>query len=347
MGVVHFLDVSPGDCSIIEHSSARVTVIDVCMARIPSPRGSHSGTGLSALAMAGAPTGFGLAPSPLQSLISGAATAGLPHIQTQQDNPIQYLRDRGIDNIFRFVATHPDLDHIDGITEIFGEFQPVNFWDTANTKQRPAPGVFRECDWTTYQRLRDGTGGHHPKRLVLHSGDSGYFFNQPGPMGQPQDGLHVLAPTRALTALCNRTGDFNDASYVILYRSNAGRILFCGDSHDNTWDHLIENHIDDIRDVELMIAPHHGRDSGRDRSFLTYVRPKLTLFGRAPSEHLAYDAWRNRNLPYITSNQAGTVVIDTNGTAMKVYVGKEPFARSRNRFTFYSEFHRAWYLRSN
>ena len=343
MGIVHFLDVSPGDCSVVEHLSGRVTMIDVCMARQPSPKGHHSGNRL--LAMTGVPIGFGLPPTPLQSLFFGTTTASLPHTQTQQDNPIQYLRERGIDSIFRFVATHPDMDHIDGITEVFNEFQPENFWDTANTKPHPASGPFRDIDWTTYQRLRDGTGGRRTNRLVLHSGARGSFYNETGPEGQPKDGLYVLSPTPALTKQANQTGDFNDASYVILYRSNAGRVLFCGDSHDNTWMHLVENHLDEIRGVELMIAPHHGRDSGRDRSFLSHVQPKLTLFGRAPSAHLAYDAWRNRNFPYITSNQAGTVVIDTNDAAMKVFVGKEHFARRHNSITFYSDDHRGWYLR--
>ena len=303
MGNVHFLDVSPGDCSIIEHLSGRISMIDVCMARQSQPAGNN-----------------------------------------KSDNPVQYLKDRGIDSIFRFIATHPDLDHIDGITDIFDEFRPENFWDTANTKPRPSLGPFRDIDWATYQRLRDGTGDYQTKRLVLHAGCTGCYYNETGPEGQPQDGLYVLAPTPVLTAMGNRSGNFNDASYVILYLSKAGRVLFCGDSHDNTWSHIIENHIDEVRDVDLMIAPHHGRDSGRDRSFLTHVRPKLTLFGRTPSAHLAYDAWSNRNLPFITSNQAGTIVIDTNNTVMRVYVGKEQFARNRNPATFYSEYHRAWYL---
>jgi len=33
MALIHFLNVKQGDCSIIEHNSGRVTVIDVCNAR--------------------------------------------------------------------------------------------------------------------------------------------------------------------------------------------------------------------------------------------------------------------------------------------------------------------------
>lgn len=334
-------------------------MIDVCMARQPPSTGSQRGLEFNALAaaMAGTATGLGSPPIrrslisgapmaglPRRSLLSAAMMAGLPPPQPDYDNPVKYLWDRGIHGIFRFIATHPDMDHIDGITEIFNEFQPANFWDTGNTKQRPSPGAFRDNDWMTYQQLRDGTSSYNSKRLVLHSGAQGRFFNESGPSGEPQDGLHVLAPTNALTAKANLTGDYNDASYVILYCSDAGRILFCGDSHDSTWDHLIKNHIDSIRNVELMIAPHHGRDSGRDWSFLTHVQPRLTLFGRAPSEYLAYDAWRNRNLDYITSNQAGSIVIDTNSQMMQIYVSNEQFAKKRNMFAHYSPDHRAWHI---
>lgn len=93
-----------------------------------------------------------------------------------------------------------------------------------------------------------------------------------------------------------------------------------------------------------MIAPHHGRDSGRNRAFLDEVRPKLTLLGTAPSQHLAYDAWRNRHLEYITCNQARTVVVDTNGQNMQVYVAKEAYARRKHPGTTYSHEFRAWHI---
>jgi len=37
MPVIHFLNVNNGDCSILQHGSGRVTVIDVCNARAETP----------------------------------------------------------------------------------------------------------------------------------------------------------------------------------------------------------------------------------------------------------------------------------------------------------------------
>ena len=78
------------------------------------------------------------------------------------------------------------------------------------------------------------------------------------------------------------------------------------------------------------------------------LNPKLTLFGNAPSKHLAYDAWNSRELPVITNNQAGSIIIDFEikfeGTKGHVYVTNESFAREANDATFESSVHKkSWY----
>ena len=129
-----------------------------------------------------------------------------------------------------------------------------------------------------------------------------------------------------------------------MHLHNGCKVVFAGESHDKTWDHLISTQSPLIRNIDLFIAPHHGRNSGRDHGFLDIVNPRLTFFGNAPSEHLAYDAWRKRGLPYITNNQANCIICDFSFSFMPVFVSNEAFARSRNRFTYYSELFDAWYL---
>jgi competence protein ComEC len=178
---------------------------------------------------------------------------------------------------------------------------------------------------------------------VLYAGAHAKYYNRGETDNEPGDGLHILAPTRQLIRGANSSDDYNDGSYVILYRSAGGRILFAGDSHDDTWEHILREHANDIRDVELLIAPHHGRKSGRSYDFLRVVNPAVTLFGNADSEHLAYDAWYSRRLDFITNNQAGCVVIDTNACPMSVYVTNGAYAQERNPDTFYSEVHQAYF----
>ena len=183
----------------------------------------------------------------------------------------------------------------------------------------------------------------NPKRLALYSGSHGQFYNEGETPKSSGDGLYILAPTSELLLSGNECEDFNDCSYVILYKAGNHRILFAGDSHDETWTHILDKHESSVTDVDLLIAPHHGRDSGRDWEFLDVVNPSLTLLGNADSEHLAYSAWNNRRLPFITNNQAGCVMIDAETDTMFVYVTCEAFAKASNPETFYAEYLKGHY----
>lgn len=322
----HFLNVKDGDCSIIEHGSGHVSVIDVCNAERVT-------------------TEMSLTES--LSLAMKAARAGNFQQKKHPVNPVEYLHKFGIDSVFRFVLTHPDMDHMDGIKDFFECFSPINFWDTDNHEEKEfEPGSqYNEEDWNLYKRLRDENPQKDPKRLTLFSGDDGIHRTRDWDGNPPGDALYVLAPPPELVEQANETGNYNDASYVILYRGGGGRILLSGDSHDNTWEHILDKWEDEVRDVDLLIAPHHGRSSGRSYEFLDIVNPKMTFLGNARSEHLAYSAWNYRKLEYITNNQANCMVVDCAGSNLTLYVTYENFARSYNPYTFYSERYDGWYLK--
>ena len=243
----------------------------------------------------------------------------------------------------------PDMDHMDGIEALFREFSPTNFWDTDNTKEMPASSwqgsSYRESDWKFYRNLRDTDPDHDPKRLTLYSGARGQYYNEGSDGTSGGDGLYVLAPTKELVGAANEADeDYNRCSYVILYKTGDNRIVFGGDSHDETWDYILEHHKDDVTDIDLLIAPHHGRKSGRSYEFLDTLTPTLTFFGNARSEHLAYNAWHTRGLSIVTNNQANCMVVDATTTPMTLYVTHEAFARRVNTSTYYNESFKAWYV---
>jgi beta-lactamase superfamily II metal-dependent hydrolase len=250
------------------------------------------------------------------------------------------MRDRGIDTVFRFVLTHPDMDHMDGIADLFQRFSPPNLWDTNHTCDKDnddwgaSGGRYRRDDWDFYKGLRGSAS--QPKCLVYHSGEAPKDFWK-------EDGLSVLAPTPDLVSAANHKGEWNDASYVLLYEVKPNwRVIMAGDSHDGTWEHILDEHADKIGSIDLLLAPHHGRDSDRDYRFLDVLQPKLTLFGNAPSEHLGNKAWNSRQLPILSNNQGGDVIVEFDESGA-VYVTNETYARSRlGGDTFYSDRYRAW-----
>jgi beta-lactamase superfamily II metal-dependent hydrolase len=245
-------------------------------------------------------------------------------------NPINYFQGLGIDSIFRFILTHPDMDHLDGFDALVRKFSVANFWDSG---VRRTPPDFENCieykkeDWDRYVSIRDKKEGGIT--VLSHLAGSRFKFANQNDAGEGGgDGLYILAPNTELVEAANQGGDINDGSYVLLYRSAGGRILIPGDAHDETWDYVIENYADDVKDCSVLFAPHHGRKSGRSFDFLDVVNPKLTFFGCASSGDLAYQAWAQRGLRVITNNQAGNIVLDSDSEGIKVYVQNDKFAEA-------------------
>lgn len=312
MGVVHFLNVNEGDCILIQHPSKHNTIIDIS-------NGSR-----------------------ITELFESAS--GNHNQKNYPVNPIQYLKDLGIDTVFRFILTHPDMDHMDGISALFDEFTVLNFWDTANDKEMSEEsdwGKYDKADWDFYQKIRNSTDS--PKTLNLLAGSKGAYYNRTGKGKSGADGLYILAPTQDLIDEANDTGEYNDCSYVILYIVNEKKIVFSGDSAEKTWDYILENHKVDVTDIDVLIAPHHGRKTGGNRDYLDVLNPKLTLFGNAKSEYLDYNAWNSRDLDHITNNQANCIILDADGEyGIDVYVTYETFAKKRKPDSIYNPKFNAW-----
>ena len=244
-------------------------------------------------------------------------------------NPLDYLSKKlGLTDIWRFILSHPDMDHLDGFDTLLEQFHVQNFWDSGANRKKPDfsnYGGYKEEDWDRYARVvaRNEPG---TKSITIRAGDSFKYANEDDTGRDSGDQLYILAPNQELIDEGNRTQDFNDASYVILHNSPIGKVLLAGDAHDATWEYVLDRYEAYVSDVALLIAPHHGRKSGRSYGFLDCVNPKLTLFGCAPSQHLAYDAWQYRNLLHITNNQCGCIVAEGT-TRMDIYVENDTFAK--------------------
>lgn len=330
MSVVHFLNVKEGDCSIINHVSGNISVIDVSNARKEYTNVENISALLKAL------------------LEAKEAGSGNFNQKAYPVNPVEYMKSFGITSIFRFILTHPDMDHMDGIKDLFEEFSPINFHDTDNKKEIEFDenSVYHEADWNFYKKLRDSNPKEDPKRLTTFSNADIQYLTKDGNGNPPGDALYILSPTPELVEEANETGDFNDCSYVILHKSLWGNVLFSGDAYDKTWDYVISNHEKDIKDIDLLIAPHHGRKSDRDYSFLDVINPKMTFFGNARAEDLAYSAWNYRNLPYITNNQANCMIVDMSDINMPIYVTNKKFAEQENFLTLFNDKFNAWFLKN-
>lgn len=318
---IHFLNVGHGDCTIIEHPSGRITMVDInngdeldddSFSEILAAYGARSRFGLRAqntlaeLASGRRPAGqYGLAdilyaggagqPSYGTGLLGAAIRpAGLglaallqPTRNKRQElneagysigltNPIEfYLSHFSGQSIFRYVQSHPDLDHMRGLAAIRQHgIALTNFWDTEHSKVPDFKNDSDKEEWAAYQSLRGSNT--NPSVLRLYRGAKGAFWNHdPNGYGD-HDGIEVLSPTPEIVRWANQQSNTNNLSYVLRITYLGYRIVLGGDADSDLWEHLADVYKEDLH-CHVLKASHHGRDSGYSSKALALLNPNYTI----------------------------------------------------------------------
>jgi beta-lactamase superfamily II metal-dependent hydrolase len=272
----HFLNVGDGDCTIVELPDGTVMMIDVHNARAV-------------------------------------------HREARPEfvNPLQYFADSGLgSSIFRYVQTHPEMDHMDGFADVVSNLSITNFWDTSNNRAKPDDFGYgyREEDWDAYASWHNSSSTKFRFRSVdsvkLTSG--GTFPYK----------LYVVSPTQELINQANETEEWNLLSYVVLLQYGAFKLLLGGDASDSAWEDIY-NWISESDDVSRFLAnitifrvSHHGSTSsycGFD--ILNALTPDKIIISKAPSQDASaygnyYNWFDGADNLFLTSQ--GTVVVNYN-----------------------------------
>lgn len=300
---IHFLNVGHGDCTIIEHPSGRLTMVDI-----------NNGTLLddeSAKEMFEEQYSSYTFTRALQSL-SGKALTDQPEsiaefatkrYDIKLTNPIDYYLANfkglfgGTRSLWRFVATHPDLDHLCGIECLAPSGIEINnFWDTANTKVVTSFKSDAEEDaWNAYQAYRAGTGNH--RVLRLSRGATGPMYNKDEAGNDGGDQIFILAPTAALTASAEDKECWNLHSYVLALKHAGRLVILGGDADKEAWQSIYDHYGDSLK-CDVLKASHHGRDSGFHEEAVKAMSPAYTILsvGKKPSTdaHTKYNTYSDK-----------------------------------------------------
>ena len=214
--------------------------------------------------------------------------------------------------IKRFISTHPDDDHIRGLEYLNQEMPIWNFYCVRNE----ATKEYETTDFKQYCSLRGSD-----KAFYLEKGCSRYWMNRSS-NERGSAGIIMLWPVTSnkhyKEALQQATdgGSPNNISPIIKYSLKSGaNVLWMGDLETDFMKNIEESL--SLDRVDILFAPHHGRDSGKvPKSWLDILDPKIVVVGEAPSEHLNYYSSYNT----IKQNSAGTLLFDCIENAVRVYV---------------------------
>lgn len=236
-----------------------------------------------------------------------------------REDIVQQLEDQRADkNVTRFISTHPDDDHIRGLEYLDDHLKILNFYCVKNgaTKDDDAD------DFTRYCELRDSD-----KAFYLFKGCSRRWINESNEE-RKSSGINILWPITdnehfkdALQKAADGESP-NNISPIIKYSFQDGvTMLWMGDLESDFMED-IEDDLD-LPKVDILFAPHHGRDSGRvPQGLLEDLSPEIVIIGEAPAEHLNYYGDYNT----ITQNSAGDIVFECGKGLVHIYVSSDTYS---------------------
>ena len=226
-------------------------------------------------------------------------------------------------SITRFISTHPDEDHICGLSYLDEKINLLNFYCVKNAATKSDPSD----SFKYYCKLRDDEKKHYfvykgCKRKWMNDNDENDGKNY------GSSGINFLWPDvsdancKEAQKLAADGESYNNLSPIFTYSMRDGiDVMWMGDM-EKDFQEKVKDKID-WPQVDVLFAPHHGRDSGKvPDDVLKKLKPQIIVIGEAPSKHLNYYSGYNT----ITQNSAGDIVFDCSDNSVHVYVSKDDYA---------------------
>ena len=301
---VHVLNVGHGDSIVIEFPSGRLTVIDIN--RSEAMDDDSLKEVINTCNPSGAATDSFLYKYGLLNYKTLLEQAGY---DIKLTDPIPYIKSLtqvgcNTGNIFRFVSTHPHMDHSTGLSDLSREVGMTNAWVLPNSYAQDLSKLSesQKADWALYKSFRDET--KCTVRVVRpFAGVAGDFW--------AGDGIKVLSPSPDLLETADKNKNANGMSYVLLIEHGLSKVILGGDAEEATWDFIVEKYHDEIADIQFLKASHHGRDSGYHQPAVKLMSPKYTAVsvGKKP-ETDASNKYRRYSDHVVSTRWHGTMVFE-------------------------------------
>ncbi|MDQ0286290.1 competence protein ComEC [Desulfofundulus luciae] len=180
-------------------------------------------------------------------------------------SPLLHLKNKwNVKQLDGVIITHPHRDHLDDILN-FGELKP---------KVLVRPKHLNEDEIRAGNRKEDTT--IIDKYLEVNS----EYVHPVSPSENPflDDNNGGVRFVRFIPSSC-ATSNLNNHSVVTIVSYAKSKIIIPGDNEPPSWNELLEQEefLTAIKDTDILVAPHHGRDSGFSSALFEYINPRLTI----------------------------------------------------------------------
>lgn len=183
-----------------------------------------------------------------------------------QFSPLKHLKNNyGVQQLDYVIITHPHLDHIDDI---------LNF-------DSMSPKVFHRPKQITNAEVMDGVRQQDRAKFEKYC-EINSRYNSPinGGINDPDNpdnfgGMKIVSfsPTS-----CSHN-NFNNHSIVTVIEYANIKVVIPGDNEACSFEELmkLESFKNAVRNADILLAPHHGRETGYNNEFVNLVNPRLTI----------------------------------------------------------------------
>ena len=248
------------------------------------------------------------------------AVIDIDNSRVELDNPLQdpiEFLDANYphESIFRFILTHPDMDHMSGLDELQRSRAILNFWDTQNDKTvdmtKMHLGGYNQADWNCYQNLR--MREENPKILHIYQGDEEMDYWK-------EDRIKILGPSREMVAKANDTNDYNHCSYVLMIEHEGIRILLGGDATQESWRDICDFHGEAELAAHVFLAPHHGSSSNIEKDVFQHIDPDYVIISDHYGHSYDYNFYNGlANAQVYSTKHFGNISVRVSSTNKNIY----------------------------
>ena len=182
-------------------------------------------------------------------------------------SPLAHLWQQGIRKLDHVTITHPHMDHIDDILN-FDAMDPTTLWTPRHLTENdirsgnPKPSQETEAKIRKYLEITGRyTGSVAPQDDVVKPENNGGVS------------VNTFIPSQA------STGNLNNHSVVTVLEYSGVKILIPGDNEPPSWDELLNRRdfVTAIARTHVLVASHHGRESGFHSPLFDHFHPLITL----------------------------------------------------------------------
>ncbi len=176
------------------------------------------------------------------------------------------LKKRMYDNIAYMVITHPHLDHIDDILNFDLNAPKILRRPWALSNDEVMKNV-RYCDKAKFEKYCEINSKYCAPVGVYDENNT----DNPNNYG----GLSIQTFS---TSSCDHS-NFNNFSVITVFSLSNIKVVVCGDNEIASFDMLMMQ--DDfktaVKNADVLVAPHHGRESAYHSNFVALVNPRITI----------------------------------------------------------------------